>query len=319
MIGVVRPRGARLRALVLALGLLAIHPLARADAVADWNRTALASAVASGQHLEDGFQAMAIVHVAIFEVINFIHGGYAPRYVVKLPEPLTTSSEAAVAAAAHYVLTQLYPKQKSALDIALGRSLTAVPDGQQKTSGVITGRSLGANIYAIWARDQGPNAPGRETTDFGSVASGLAWHRIAAKLIDVRGIASIEGARIHALVAMAANDAYKEIALPGTRAPRSLPCASCAVGAAVLAILDSELGPAEAAQTGLAVARAADLVSESTSVSDAANVSSSARAQRVDYEKSFNADEELGRRIGMQTLTYYRADSSIEATHHPGR
>src|ERR1700716_2901566 len=65
----------RIAALTLAI---AAAP-AQADSVADWNRIALDAGAKSGQPLEYNLRAMAMVHVAMFETLNFIQGRYDPH------------------------------------------------------------------------------------------------------------------------------------------------------------------------------------------------------------------------------------------------
>ena len=75
--------------------------LARADVVADWNTIAIETVTALERDTAQAAYAIATVHVAMFEVMNFIEGGYVPRFLVKPPAPFARSGEAAAAAAAH--------------------------------------------------------------------------------------------------------------------------------------------------------------------------------------------------------------------------
>src|SRR5882672_901847 len=148
-IGDARGKTARAFGCLLAAFLLSLAP-ARADVVADWNKIALHTVVSSGQRPAHAAREMAMVHVAMFETMNFIEGVYVPHFVVKPPRRVGASGEAAAAAAAHHVLVQLHPEQKAALDAALHYSAAAIPDQPEKSGELVTGRSLGANIYAIW-------------------------------------------------------------------------------------------------------------------------------------------------------------------------
>jgi hypothetical protein len=121
-------------------------PPAVADLVADWNAIALDTVLASERHAGRAAQAMASVHVTMFEVMSFVEGGYTPRYLVKPPAPLGKSGAAAAAAAAHHVLSELYPERRAALDAALERSLAAL-DPQERTNVRIWGRQLGAAVH----------------------------------------------------------------------------------------------------------------------------------------------------------------------------
>src|SRR5919106_1549877 len=58
---------------------------------------------------------MAIVHVAMYDAVMAIQGGYRP-YAVSLAAPADTSPEAAIAAATHRVLVALLPAQQGDLD-----------------------------------------------------------------------------------------------------------------------------------------------------------------------------------------------------------
>src|SRR5882672_6251014 len=134
------------RGLLLACTLL-VHPLARADAIADWNKIALDAAIQSGQALEYKLRAMAMVHVAMFETLNFIQGRYDPYFVVRSPETLDGMSiEAAAAAAAYHVLVDLYPYQRPAFAATLKNSVHAFPGSQVTASSVATGTGIGAAI-----------------------------------------------------------------------------------------------------------------------------------------------------------------------------
>ena len=126
--------------LVGAATLLAARP-AVADAVLDWNETAVATVAASGQRPPDGARAMAMMHVAMFDAINAIEQKYKP-YAYDSKVSKTVSTEAAGAAAAHAVLSKLFPDQSQAIESAYAASLAKIPDGDAKTSGVALGRDL---------------------------------------------------------------------------------------------------------------------------------------------------------------------------------
>jgi hypothetical protein len=167
--------------------------------------------------------AMATVHVAMFEVMNFIEGAYAPRFLVKPPAPLGRSGEAAAAAAAHYVLREMHPGRSAALDAALERSLAPVRDEVEKSAARTWGRHLGANIYAIRSSDKGesppslPSSPPFSLEALGasaspatapdSVAKLAAMNAAVAAFIESRRLKPIDAARVHAAASMAVSDA----------------------------------------------------------------------------------------------------------------
>lgn len=311
-----RKRAARATGCLLSAFLFSL-PSARADVVADWNKIALHTVVSSEQRPAHAALEMAMVHVAMFETMNFIEGGYAPRFVVKPYRPVRVSSEAAAAAAAHYVLAQLHPEQKPALDAALLHSAAAIPDAQEKSSALITGRALGANIYAIWASDLSSASKDvsggasktsrvREPTR-GSGANAVAWYWIVGQFIEAQRLSPIESARLYALVSMALSDVYGSNGDAQDSYVSGHACTPCAAGAAIQVILESELGSASA--SGLTLTN--------TGGTGAAYTSSRIReyARGVSFESLSGADnrqhsirvgEETGRKTGLRTLTNYK-------------
>jgi hypothetical protein len=223
------------RTLLTGSGLLA-WTLAHADVVADWNAIALNAVESSAAHPAAAQRALAGIHVAMFEAMNFIERRYVPRLVVRPASPIAASSEAAAAVAAHLVLSRLYPGRSAAFDAALERSLAEIPDDGRKTSGTVTGRAIGGNVYAVWTWEEpAARAPGVPE----AASDPLLWNLIAAKLIEGRALAPIEAARVHALVAIAVSDIYSA-AGRGSRAWRTArPCVSCAAGVATLRVLES--------------------------------------------------------------------------------
>jgi hypothetical protein len=133
---------------------------ARADLIADWNAIVLDTLVASEHNAARAARAMASVNAAMFDAISFVEGG-TPRYLMKQPAPLSGSGEAAAAAAAHYVLSELYPQRADALDAALERSLAAFAP-QDRTSARVWGRQLGAIVHTARSAESGPVAADRQ-------------------------------------------------------------------------------------------------------------------------------------------------------------
>lgn len=240
-------------------------PGARADVVEDWTRIALHAAISSRQQTVPAVQAMAMVHVAMFETMNFIEGRFVPRFIVKPPQPVNISSAAAGAAAAHFVLARLYPEQEPMLDASLRRSIAANPDAD-KASALETGRALAANIYAVWAGS--PWTPARDSrTDY------LLWYWTVAQFVEAEGLGALESARLHALVSLALGELQ--------RAERQ--CIPCASGAVVRAILESASG----------------------SMSSARLTPMRAVANAGPRQASIEADEKLGRIIGLRAAASY--------------
>jgi len=227
------------RAIAIASALVLAPPAAHADAVADWSRIALNSALESRQSTPDALNTLATVHAAMFESLNFIEARYTPRYVVERPSPLAMPGDAAAAAAAHFVLAEAYPDRLITLDKALHASLQPV-DGDPTVSAARTaGRSLAA-IVALRARaSSAPAAPIRAAP----AINPQAWNRIV-DLVASKSLRPIEKARIYALISIAADESMTAAsrigASPQARATR--PCAPCAVQAAVDSVLRLEFG-----------------------------------------------------------------------------
>ncbi len=94
-----------------------------------------------GHHLGPGrsSRAMAIVHIAMFEVVNAI----SPRYesYTKAPiAPPNTSMKSAIAQAAHDTLVALFSSQAENFARELEEDLSRIPDGRAKENGIALGR-----------------------------------------------------------------------------------------------------------------------------------------------------------------------------------
>jgi PAP2 superfamily len=132
----------------------------RADVVRRWNRIAVD---ASGfDHAGPGEQpgpgraarAMAIVHIAIFDAVNAMAGGY--RSYTRLPRAHPdTSFAAAVAQAAHDALVELFPSQKASFDALLAEDLAKIPSWQRyrKARGIALGKRAAEAILAMRSHD----------------------------------------------------------------------------------------------------------------------------------------------------------------------
>jgi hypothetical protein len=107
--------------MALALVALASSPVARADAVTDWNLIASnAIVVTAGQPPPVSVLHFAMVHGAVYDAVNAIDRGHRP-YLVQPDANPTDSKEAAAATAAFRVLVGfpdlpgLFPAQQPTL------------------------------------------------------------------------------------------------------------------------------------------------------------------------------------------------------------
>lgn len=284
----------------LVMLLLPFSP-ARGDAVSDWN--AIAARMAASSERSRAAQELAAVHAAMFEAMNFVEGKYVPHFLVKPPAPLGASGEVEAIGAAHYVLAELYPEQKAALDAALEHSLAAFPDREATSSARIWGRHLGGNVYALSAPDRPSNSANVPTAGNSKLSQlrtspgesgGETWNSIATRSIEGRTLQPIERARIYALISLAASKVYSAADDAKADYGSIVPCVSCAVGAAIRVILETEFGPTNERAFGRAYLMP---------VRSDADESRSAKFR--DGPDSVEAGEQMGREIGLHALTYY--------------
>jgi PAP2 superfamily protein len=98
-------------------------------------------------------RAMAIIHIAMFDAIDAIVGGYESYTGVDAGPG--TSVDAAIAQAAHDTLVALYPSQRTAIDALLAADLDAAGSerGSARDKGIVLGRRVAAAILALRAAD----------------------------------------------------------------------------------------------------------------------------------------------------------------------
>ena len=97
-------------------------------------------------------RAIAIVHIAIFEAVNAIKGGY--QSYVGLPKASPSASvDAAIAQAAHDTLNALFPSQAAACTAQLNEDLARIKNGRQKSDGIALGQQAAAATLALRAGD----------------------------------------------------------------------------------------------------------------------------------------------------------------------
>lgn len=110
-------------------------------------------------------KAMAIVHLAVFEVVNAIEGGYK-SYAGLAPVKVGTSMKAAIAQAAHDTLVALFPSQALSFDDQLSDDLAAIPEGRLKSNGIALGKRAAAAILTMRANDGSQHSEPRVGVEF---------------------------------------------------------------------------------------------------------------------------------------------------------
>jgi hypothetical protein len=103
---------------------------AAADAITDWNAFWLATAVPApvARPANEIGIAAGYMHIAIYDAIVAIDGGYTPFATTVSPVPPGASREAAVAAAANRILTALYPALAATITAHYNAAIAALSD-----------------------------------------------------------------------------------------------------------------------------------------------------------------------------------------------
>ncbi|MEZ5980640.1 MAG: phosphatase PAP2 family protein [Planctomycetota bacterium] len=97
-------------------------------------------------------RAMAIVHLAMFEAVNAIHGTYS-GYAGVPSAPSYASPEAALAQAARDTLVALFPSQVAIFDAELESALLAIVDGPAEDLGVAVGKLAAQTVLDLRSSD----------------------------------------------------------------------------------------------------------------------------------------------------------------------
>jgi hypothetical protein len=135
------------------LGLfLAASGLTAADPVLLWNEATLDAIRAERTPPPVAARNLAMVHVAVYDAFQAAQPTHAPFRFRAAPAP-GASAEAAAAVAAHRILSALYPRRAAACDVALDRSLEAIPDGEGKAAGVALGQAVAEAVLDWRGRD----------------------------------------------------------------------------------------------------------------------------------------------------------------------
>src|SRR5438094_5252323 len=125
---------------------------ANADVVTDLNTAAL-NAIRGGSTAPPiASRRLAILHVSIYDAVNGIARTNEP-YLVQSSAPSSASREAAASAAAHQALVNLFPAAASSFDALHAAILAAIPNGPQKTAGIVWGEFVANQILAARAND----------------------------------------------------------------------------------------------------------------------------------------------------------------------
>lgn len=122
-----------------------------AEPVLAWDQRALDTIQAESASPLLASRTLAMESIAVLAVVDAIDS--APLARLAGAEFLEAVSVAAVATAAHRVLSEAFPAQGAALDAALAESLAGVPDGAAETVAVAFGGAVAETVIALRAGD----------------------------------------------------------------------------------------------------------------------------------------------------------------------
>ncbi|MCM8621019.1 MAG: Ig-like domain-containing protein, partial [Candidatus Accumulibacter sp.] len=123
----------------------------QADAVLEWNAIARRAVQLDVTDPPVATRTLAMVSLAQYDALAAIEG--TPAYLVSRSVSGSVSAPAAVAVAAHRVLSQIYPAQQAVFDGALAADLAALADGPAKDQGIALGLAIADAVLALRAHD----------------------------------------------------------------------------------------------------------------------------------------------------------------------
>jgi hypothetical protein len=136
------------------------------DLVGQWNVLALEAIRFANTPPPAASRQLAMLHVAMFDAVNGLGGGFLSFRVHTNPPPVA-AAEAALAAAANHVLRYGFPQFTARFDEALQAQLRVILDGPAEQAGVAWGRQVaqeilrerdfdGANVGVDYRPSSGP-------------------------------------------------------------------------------------------------------------------------------------------------------------------
>ena len=128
-------------------------------------------------------RAMAIVHIAIFDAVNAIAGGYQSYTGLATPRG-PASVDTAIAQSAHDTLVALFPSQAATFDRLLAEDLGRVRDGPAKADGIALGQQA-AGILALRTADGSQHPESRLGVDFNTSDEPGNWRQDPISLIPL--------------------------------------------------------------------------------------------------------------------------------------
>jgi hypothetical protein len=128
-------------------------PIPNGTVVSEWNENAITAITVDNGYANplQGTRVLTMVHVAIHDAVNGAIPQYE-RYEFTGHDPHANPT-AAAAAAAHRVLSRLFPAQQTDLDARLSDSLHRLPNGSRERRGIELGREAADAIWSLRLND----------------------------------------------------------------------------------------------------------------------------------------------------------------------
>ncbi len=139
-------------AISLAQPVVAPLPPQPRNAVARWNEATLSAIKKERTPPPIAARNLALVHVAMYDAVVAVDGGYDPFYFQAEAFP-GTDLRVALAVAAHRALVELYPSRVEDFDAVLDDTLFGVAEGLGMTRGIDLGLSVAEKVLKWRSKD----------------------------------------------------------------------------------------------------------------------------------------------------------------------
>jgi len=129
-------------------------------------------------------RAMAIVHIAMFDLMNSFVGGYQSFTGIRAPKG-PHSVKAAISQAAHDTLIALFPSQTPHFDARLAEDLAALKNNKAKANGIALGKQVASMILSLRGNDGAQHTEPRVNTDHPTSNLPGRWRQDPISLIPL--------------------------------------------------------------------------------------------------------------------------------------
>ena len=153
------------------------------DVISEWNSLTLKMITDDNITGEFGLRTLGMLHTAMFDAVNSVKKDYS-AYNVEMETSADTSATAAAAAAAHRILSTLYPQRAALFDELFNADSSAIGDSQEKEDGIALGQAVADKIIELRSADNSDLAASVPCPD--GTAAG-EWRRTGGKEPELPG------------------------------------------------------------------------------------------------------------------------------------